>query len=68
MKNITSYEKPISRIEVFSYHAEDIVSWSSGKNIEIKPFQEDGGLWFVIIKNAEIIYRINAKFVSVIEY
>lgn len=67
-------KREITRIELFSYYSSDIVSYTSSKEkgIKIVPYHENGELapviWFAIIKNEDIVARINSKYVQIIGY
>ena len=72
MKNIMEDKREIGRIEIFTQHSMDIVSYTSRDNFKIIPYHENGEMaavvWFAIEKNGEIISRVNSKYVQVIDY
>ena len=74
--NITSIiedEREIERIEIFTQHSCDIVSYTKRDGYtKIVPYHENGEMasvvWFAIIKNDIITSRVNSKYVQSIDY
>lgn len=70
---IANDEREIERIEIFTQHSMDIVSYTKRDGYtKIVPYHENGEMspvvWFAVLKNDKVVSRVNSKYVQCVDY
>ena len=73
MDTIMEDKREIYRIEIFTQHSNDIISYTRRDGFtKIEPYHENGEMapivWFAIVKNDVIVSRVNSKYVQCVKY
>jgi len=73
IETIANDEREIERIEIFTQHSCDIISYSKRDGYtKIIPYHENGEMspivWFAIVKADIVVSRVNSKYVQCIDY